>query len=422
MAISSSGKKDKIFYGWWIVLLCSFFSVYASGIFYYGFSTFIKPVVTELGWSMALVSGAFSFYRLEAGIAAPIVGFLLDRIGPRKLIFAGGLVMGAGFIYLSQVTTVLPFYAAVIIISFGWSGFAGTAVGNPLIGKWFLKRRGTALGIYAATRGLAGLLVPVVASLIVHYGWRTTLLILGPLTWLVVLPLSFALKHSPEKCGLLPDGGPAGYDVHHPDRRHTKTAAIEEVDFPIQKALITPAFWILTLCLFSHQITQSAIFVHLIPFLIDVGIDAKSAASVVTFVALTSMAGRYGFGWLSDRFNKKWLLFVLYLLQPIGLLSLMRVSHLVDVIPFVLVYSTAYGGNAVVKAVLTGDFYGRKNYGSIYGLIQGLSTFGSIAGPLIAGLVYDIKGSYYWAFTSFAIMMGLTALLVLLLKRPVLAR
>ena len=80
-----------------------------------------------------------------------------------------------------------------------------------------------------------------------------------------------------------------------------------------------------------------------------------------------------------------------------------------DVIPFVLIYSIAYGGNTVVKATITGEYYGRKNFGTIYGFVQGFSTFGSIAGPLIAGLVYDIKGSYYWAFTSFALMMCFTA-------------
>lgn len=123
----------------------------------------------------------------------------------------------------------------------------------------------------------------------------------------------------------------------------------------------------------------------------------------------------YGFGWLSDRLNPKWLLFTLYILQPIGILSLLRTSHILDIIPFVLVYSTAYGGIEVVKAVVTGDFYGRKNYGSIYGILQGVSTWGGILGPLIAGLVYDTKGSYYWAFAAFALMMGITAFLVLLL-------
>src|SRR4030043_524171 len=100
--MSPSEKNDRIFYGWWIVFISSLLSIYASGIFYYGFSTFVKPIVTELGWSLALVSGAFSLYRLEAGIASPIVGFLLDRIGPRKLFFTGGVLMGAGLIYLKE--------------------------------------------------------------------------------------------------------------------------------------------------------------------------------------------------------------------------------------------------------------------------------------------------------------------------------
>jgi MFS family permease len=415
--MSSSEKKVKVFYGWWIVVVCSFLSAYGFGIFYYGFSTLVKPVVTELGWSLALVSGAFSFYRLEAGLAAPIVGFLLDRIGPRRLVFAGGILTGSGFICLSQVTTVLAFYAAIITISLGFSGFAGAAMASPLVGKWFVKKRGRALGIYAAATGLSGLLVPVVAYLIVLYGWRSAALMMGPLTWLVVLPSSFALKDSPEKHGLLPDGKLSGHDVYqaHGDER---TTDVIEVDFPLRKAMLTPAFWILTLCFFTHQVTQSAVFVHLIPYLIDVGIQPTLAASVVTVATLTTMPGRYGFGWLSDLFNKKWLLFILFVFQPIGIFFLVRVHHIMDVIPFVLIYSTAYGGNGVVKAAIIGDYYGRKNFGTIFGAIQGLSTFGGVAGPIIAGLVYDIKGSYSLAFTSFAIIMGFTSLLVLFLKPP----
>ena len=214
MPNSSAEKRVRIFCGWWIVLIRSYYAIYAAGIFYSGFSTFVKPVAMELGWSMAMVSGAFSLYRLEAGVASPIVGFLLVRIGPVKVVWAGALLMGGGFIYLSRVSTILPFYMAVFIISFGWSGFAGIGMGNPLIGKWFVKMRGTALGIYGAARGLSGLLVPVVTYLIVQYGWRTALLILGPLTWLLVLPTAFMLKHSPERYGLLPDGDPLWQGTH----------------------------------------------------------------------------------------------------------------------------------------------------------------------------------------------------------------
>lgn len=366
MTTSSPNKSGKVFYGWWIVLVVSILSTYGSGIFYYGFSTFVKPVVNELAWSMTMVSGAFSIYRLEAGIAAPIVGYLLDRIGAGKLVFAGGFVMGAGFIYLSYVDTVLPFYAAIICISFGWSAFAGASVGNPLVGKWFVKKRGSAIGIYGVARGLAGLLVPVVAYLIAQYGWRSTLVILGLVTWLIVLPLSFFLKNSPEECGLLPDGEVSEQDSEGDHRTATAAKAQKEVDFSLRQAMGTSAFWILTACLFTHQVTQAAIFVHLIPYVIDLGVDPTSAASVVSVISLTSIAGRYGSGWLSDRFDKKWLLIVLFIMQPIGIFSLLRVSGMMDVIPFVLLYSTAYGGTVVVKAIIIGDYYGRKNYGTIW--------------------------------------------------------
>ena len=87
-----------MFYGWWIVLSCSLLTFYVAGAFHYGFSAFVNPIANELGWSMTLISGAFSLYRLEAGVAAPLVGFLLDRIGPRKLVMSGAIVMGVGFI------------------------------------------------------------------------------------------------------------------------------------------------------------------------------------------------------------------------------------------------------------------------------------------------------------------------------------
>lgn len=411
-------KSSGIFYGWWIALVLSILSIYGNGIYYYGFSTFVKPIVQEMAWSMAVVSGAFSIYRLEAGIAAPIVGYLLDRFGPRKLVFWGGVVMGGGFIYLSYVHTTLNFYAAIIVISCGWSACSGAALCSPLLGKWFVKKRGRVIGTYSAAVGLAGLLVPGVAYLVLHYGWRSTLLTLGPLSWLIVLPLSFFLKHSPERCGLLPDGEPAPPVVHDAEQTG-KAAEFVESDFSLRASMGTSAFWLLTLCFFTHQITQSALFVHLIPYLIDANIDPTSAASTISLMVIISSVGRYGFGWLGDRFSKKWLLIILFLSQPIAIFSLLKVRLLMDVIPFVILYSISYGGIIVVRATITGDYYGRMNYGKIFGTIQGFSTFGGIAGPVAAGLMYDIYGSYQMAFISFAVMMGLTALLLFFMKRPV---
>jgi MFS family permease len=169
---------------------------------------------------------------------------------------------------------------------------------------------------------------------------------------------------------------------------------------------------------FTDQVAQGAVFVHLIPYLIDLGIDSTTAASTVSFIALASTVSRYGFGWLSDRFSKKRLLIILFIIQPIAIFLLMRVRSHTDIIPFLLLYSVAYGGTTVLKPIIIGDYYGRKNYGTIFGFIQGLSTVGGIAGPLMIGFVYDINGSYHLAFLSPAIMLVFTALLISFLKIP----
>ena len=198
-----------IFYGWWIVIACSLLTFYGAGTFFYGFTVFVHPMAKQLGWSMALISGAFSLYRLESGIGAPLAGFLLDRIGPRILVMAGGLIWGAGFIYLSHVRTVFHFYVAFFVISFGWTFASGTAVPSALIAKWFVRRRGRAFGIFTAVSGLSGLLVPALSYLIDIYGWQLTLLMMGFFTFLVATPLSITLRHKPEDHGLLPNGTPS---------------------------------------------------------------------------------------------------------------------------------------------------------------------------------------------------------------------
>lgn len=409
-------SREGIFYGWWVLFACSLISSYGVGTFHYGFSVFVHPVLRELGWSMALISGAFSVYRLEAGVIAPLTGYLLDRIGPRKLVMSGALIMGSGFLYMSQVMVIFHFYVACFIISSGFSLASGTALGAPLIGKWFVAKRGRALGVYYSSIGLGGLLVPLLAHLIALYGWRMTLLIMAPLTWIVPLPLSIILRRTPEEYGLLPDGGSAGYsqDTLNPS---TKKIALED-SFPFRKAISTAAFWILAFCFSVWQMTMSAIFVHLIPHLIAVGIEARVAAFVITFVTLMSLIGRMGFGWMSDLFSKKWILVIAFLVQPIGILALARVRELIDIIPFLLTYATSYGGLTVMRAAIVGEYYGRMNIGTIYGVMHGITILGGVVGPVIAGFFYDVRGNYDLAFLVFAIANILSALLLAFIRKP----
>jgi len=410
---------QNVYWGWWMVLTCALISAYGAGTFHYGFSVFVHPIVTELGWDMALVSGAFSLYRLESGIAAPLAGYLVDRIGARRIIAMGAVLMGIGYICLSRVHTILPFYLSFLVISIGFGFSTSQVVGSSLISKWFIRKRGKALGLFFSILGLSGLLVPILSHLVYLYGWRNTLLILGPLTWLVVLPLVLLLKHKPEDYGLLPDGDAAVQSQVLPSG--ALRAEARDFSFSFLDAMATPSYWLLAICLSLFQMTMSSIFVHLVPYLITVGFEARLAAVVVTFVTGVSVLGRGGSGWLSDVISKKMLLMICFLMQAASILVLVPVGKTgsaISVTIFILAYGFSYGSIVVIRPSLTAEYYGREKFGTIWGSLQGISLFGGIAGPVILGYIYDLQKSYRLGLIFLSVMNILAFILVMFLRHP----
>ena len=410
---------QNVYWGWWMVLTCALISSYGLGTFHYGFSVFVLPIVTELGWSMALVSGAFSLYRLESGIAAPLAGYLVDRIGAKKVVFLGAILMGTGYICLSQVKTILPFYLFCLIISTGFGFSTSSIIGSALISKWFIRKRGKALGLFFSIGGLSGFLVPILSQLIFLYGWRFTVFILGPLTWLVVLPLALLLKRKPEDHGLLPDGDLPSY--HQDISVGSSTGAVRDISFSFLKAIRTPSYWLLAICISLFQMTMSSIFVHLVPYLITVGFEARLAAVVVTCVIAASIFGRGGFGWLSDFISKKILFMICFLMQFLSILALMFVQKNVSsiyVISFILAFGCSYGSIIVLRPALVAEFYGREKFGTIWGSLQGISLFGGIAGPVVLGFIYDLQKSYRSGLIFLIFINVFAFFIIILLRHP----
>jgi MFS family permease len=154
------------------------------------------------------------------------------------------------------------------------------------------------------------------------------------------------------------------------------------------------------------------------PHLTTAGIEPQVASFSVMIITLCSVLGRGGFGWLSDFLSKKWLLIAAFLLQFIGLFAFSQVHRVIHLVPFLLAYAPSYGGCIVLRAAVVGEYYGRENFGTIFGILVGISTFGGIGGPIIAGFAYDFYGNYRLVFVLFALVSLLSALLLLLLKRP----
>ena len=167
-----------LYYGWWIVIACFIINLYVSGVTFFSFTAFFEPIQHEFGWSYTQISLATSLRGLEMGIFAPIVGFLVDRFGSRKLLLGGTIIIGIGLVLMSFTQSLLMFYLCMLFIAFG-SGGCTMVVTMTAVATWFKKNVGLALGITACGFGAGGLIIPLIVFLIDASGWRLTLVILG---------------------------------------------------------------------------------------------------------------------------------------------------------------------------------------------------------------------------------------------------
>ena len=178
-----------IFYGWWVVIACFLIALSISSTVFAGFTAFFLPLIDEFGWSYTQVSFAASLRGLEMGIFAPLIGFLLDRFGSRKLIFCGTITVGFGFILLSHTQSLTMFYASFLVLAFGAGGCA-SLVTVAAVANWFHKKVGIALGVMSSGFGAAGLIIPLIVRLIDSYGWRASCFVIGLGIWTIGIALS----------------------------------------------------------------------------------------------------------------------------------------------------------------------------------------------------------------------------------------
>ncbi len=420
-------KKRKIFYGWWIVLASTTMNFFIGGTFFYGFTTFFNPIRDTFRWTAAVTSIAFVFQRLEAGILGPIAGFLVDRVGPRKLMLAGWSVVGLGFLWMSRIDSLWAFYGTFLLIAFGLS-FGSFIVANTAVAHWFTRKRSRAMTLMYVGFGVSGTLVPLVALSISQLGWRETLVFLGIIMWVIGIPLSLVVRHKPEQYGYLPDGETRTtidqpVDVQTPPSA-TETAnqdsAPSATGFTAKAALKTSAFWLLGFAFFFQHIGTSAVMVHIVPYLESVELPTTIAATAVTGMTLCSLIGRLGFGLLGDFTNKRYLVAIALTLQTIGLFifALIDADRVWLLVPFLLTYAPGYGGPIPLRPALQADYFGTRSFGTIMGLMSSIGMLGGLASPVIAGWIFDVLGSYRLAWQLSAFITLPAVFLILLAKPP----
>jgi sugar phosphate permease len=409
MPLNLDWKPRRIFYGWWVVAACFFISLYTGGVVFYGFTAIFEPLADEFGWSYAQISLAASLRGLEAGLLAPLIGMLVDRWGPRRLIFSGAIIVSLGLTLLSRTTSLGMFYGAFLLLATGMSLCSGTVL-MTAVANWFRKKIGIATGIMICGYGCSGLLIPVIVNLIDMYGWQQALAILAIGLLAVCLPLSLVVRHKPEQYGYQLDGEAKNATVFNNSLAQAETA---EVDIGTRQAFKSHTFWHIALALLCQVMILSTVVTHVMPYLSSVGIARTKSGLIAMAIPLASISGRLGLGWLGDRLDKRRVMAAAFAMMGGGLICFAFASSEATwlLVPFLILFGIGYGGNNTLRGSAIREFFGRSNFGAIHGLVIGIMMLGGIAGPPLAGLVFDKWGSYQPIWFVFT---GLTVAAILL--------
>ncbi|MFC1885927.1 MFS transporter [Thermodesulfobacteriota bacterium] len=410
------GRK-KIFLGWWILAVGTFINAVGIGIVYHGFTVFFLPLKRELALSSAAISLVYGCSRLEGGVEGPLIGWLIDKFGPKQMIFFGSLLSGVGYIFLSRINSFPMFFIVyVFLIALGANaGFYHPV--TTVINSWFIRHRGVAFGVLTAATSLGGMIAaPTLSYLILQYTWRTAAVFAGVTILVLILPASFFMFRSPEEKGLLPDGDPQSPE-NGKKENGLPASSIIDIDFTVKKALRTRAFWLLNLCTTLRVLVTITLTAHMVPVLVWKGVEEATAAYLVSMFAFLTMIGMLVMGWIGDRYSKSLLTSVALFASVLGLLWPTFSSSRITVYLFPIGMAIAMSP-APLNWSLIGDFFGRQSYATLRGITVvgvGIATFIS---PIYAGWVYDITKSYYIVLVSFSALLLLAAVLFAILRPP----
>lgn len=409
----------KVFYGWYIVAASVGLNFYLTVVFGLGFNVFFLPILHEFGWSRALTSGAFSLRAVESGLLAPVIGFLVDRWGPRLVILSGVIVGGAGMIMMGYVSSLLTFYVAFLVASLGMTGAGHGVSWVVAVANWFQRQRGRALGMAMLGPVVGGPFLVVVALLEGYIGWRIATMMLGVGLWIVGIPLALVARSRPEPYGYLPDGDtPEEVSARKADVSTLPPGRVSN-GLSVAQAVRTRDFWVIVLLFALMFMGISGMMVHLIPLLEDLDYSSAQAASLLGLMFLLSGIGRIGSGLLADKFDYRPVLGGLIGFQLAGLLLLTAIgpSQLWLAALFALIFGIGFGGTIPLRPFLIMEIFGARAFGALQGLVQVGAIGAGVVGPVFYGWVFDSTGSYDFAIFATLVTVLITIPLTYMLKR-----
>ncbi len=404
--------QRRMFYGW-VVVGGAFTSHFLNyGTLVVAFGIFFPFMAESLGWGRGLLASATLFARITFSVGAPFLGRQIDKRGPRPFIFLGGIALAGGAGLLSLVNSPWQLFLVYGVLM----ALGGMALGplnaDSTVAKWFVRRRGRALAFSTMGMSAAGVALPLPLSLlIVQVGWREAWAFLGVFIILIALIVAPFMRRRPEDYGMVPDGQPMGKSAEG------STAVVEEVSLTAKEAVRTPAFWLLVASTNLAGLAISGVNLHIFSYITDRGISAGVAAGAITYLYCLQSIAKPLWGFVAERLHVRYCLATCYLGGALGIMLLMGASTLAGFVIFASIYGLTRGAQSFISSLAWSDYFGRAAQGAIRGTAAPFGFVSSVGGPVLGGLLFDLKGDYMLAFSVFVVAF-LSASLAALMARP----
>jgi len=407
--------SSKFYYGWIIVAVALISMAFWLGI-RSSFSVFYVALLDEFPWSRAGSAGVQSMALITYTFMAPLVGALIDRFGPRRVIAPGILILAVGLMLCSRIETLTQFYIFYGVVVGTGISCIGIVSYSAILAHWFEKKRGLASGIAVSGMGLGTfLLVPMSQSFISMWGWRMTFIITGCLVFIILVPATaLFLRHKPQELGQHPDGSnpsDSNNKNHSQDQPNNK----QDNDWTLRKAVYTLRFWALILFPFFGFIGVFIIVVHQVKFLVDQGIDKMTAAYILAMVGIVSSIFRIFWGWLSDRISRELTYTMGIVCGCLGAGSLLLFEihgSAFFTYSFFVLFGVGWGVTAPMFMAVAADLFKGRIFGLIYGFVEAGIGIAGAFGAWVAGFIFDKTQSYQAAFVLVIVAFLLSGIFV----------
>ncbi|MFC1927981.1 MFS transporter [Chloroflexota bacterium] len=397
---------SRIYYGYVIVLVAFFIFVIIFGA-EFSFGVFLKPLLNEFGWTRAAISGAYSLKMVLSGVFGLIAGKLNDKFGPRLIVTGCCFIAGLGYLLMSQISTIWQIYLLYgVLLSVGGGGCIIPLFST--VARWFVKRRGLASGIIGSGVGVGIIIMPLLANyLISTYSWRFSYVIIGLMALVVPVILAQFLRRDPHQMGLIAYGT---------DSVSSDNPNLGIKGFSFREAIRTRQLWMISIIFFCDGFCVHTVMVHMVPHATDIGVLAIAAAAILSVMGFCDVSSKIVTGGIGDKIGSRRVLIILFTLMLVAFLWLQFASVLWMLYLFAITFGIAYGGVGVAQSPLVAEYFGLRAHGAIYGVSMSALCVGSAIGPLMAGRIFDARGSYYWAFILCAILSIVGLILSIFLK------